>query len=113
MIPAQFYGLPFGVRVSIGKPFSNAQNYLLRGPGIPVNVQSLVSVHPQDGKLLNDWEEVIENARAFDHGDRDYEAALAKMIVQIQRMAFEKGFELGVNAKPETAKLLIFPAGNA
>jgi hypothetical protein len=67
----------------------------------------------EDGKLLIDWEEVIENARAFDHGDRDYEAALAKMIIQIQRMAFEKGFELGVNAKPETARLMIFPAGNA
>lgn len=67
----------------------------------------------EDGKLLIDWEEVLENARAFDKGDRDYDAALAKMIIQIQRMSFEKGYELGINAKPETAQLIIFPAGNA
>ena len=66
-----------------------------------------------DGQLIIDWEEAIENARNFDRGERGYEAALGKLIVQVQRMAFERGFELGVNAKPETAKLLIFPAGNA
>jgi hypothetical protein len=66
-----------------------------------------------NGQLIIDWEEAIENARNFDRGDRDYEAALGKLIVQVQRMAFERGFELGVNAKPETAKLMIFPAGNA
>lgn len=66
-----------------------------------------------DGNMFIDWEQAIENAMAFDGGARDREASLGKMLVSIQRMAFECGYEAGINNKHPDARMFIFTGGNA
>jgi len=67
----------------------------------------------KDGDILIDWEQAIENAIAFDAGSRDKDASLGKMLVSIQRMAFECGYEAGINNKHPDGRMLIFTGGNA
>lgn len=67
----------------------------------------------EDGHPMINWEEAIDNAMAFDSGARDYDSSLGKLIVSVQRMAFERGFEAGINAKTPEERLLSLTMGNA
>lgn len=67
----------------------------------------------EDGRPLIDWEQAIDNAMAFDAGDRGQDASLGKLITMVQRMAFERGFEAGINTKSSQEHLLLLTMGNA
>lgn len=67
----------------------------------------------EDGHPMIDWEEAVSNAMAFDNGSRDYDSSLGKLVVAIQRMAFERGFEAGMDAKNPIDRLLARTMGNA
>lgn len=67
----------------------------------------------EDGRPIIDWEQAIENAMAFDAGARDQDASLGKLITAVQRMAFERGFEAGINTKSPQEHLLLLTLGNA
>jgi hypothetical protein len=69
----------------------------------------------EDGELVIDWEEVSKMASLFDSGDRDYDTALGKILLQVQREAFEMGFREGVQSKGPLMQMtaLTFTGGNA
>jgi hypothetical protein len=67
----------------------------------------------EDGHPVIDWEMAVDNAMAFDGGARDYDASLGKLIIAVQRMAFERGFDAGMNAKHPQERLLSMTMGNA
>lgn len=66
-----------------------------------------------DGQPQIDWEQAVRNAMAFDQGERDINASMGKIITSVQRMAFEQGFEAGVNSKHPQGYLLSTTMGNA
>lgn len=66
-----------------------------------------------NGELIIDWEETLTQAQRYDSGDRKYDACLGKIISQIQRAAFMRGFEQGMNQSDETSRLLLMTGGNA
>jgi hypothetical protein len=69
----------------------------------------------EDGELMIDWDEAIEKALLFDGGDREYDAALGKILVQVQREAFEQGFRQGLESKGPLMQMtaLTFTGGTA
>jgi hypothetical protein len=68
-----------------------------------------------DGELLVDWETVNEEALAFDAGYRNPEAAIGKIMVLIQREAFEQGYRRAVEDKVSSMRdsLITLTVGNA
>jgi hypothetical protein len=65
------------------------------------------------GSLEIDWEEVFEKSQDYDHGERTYEAALGKLVALVQKEAFEKGLEAGLDQDSAISKLLAQTGGNA
>jgi hypothetical protein len=68
-----------------------------------------------DGEPMIDWDEAVQKALLFDGGDREYDAALGKILVQVQREAFEIGFREGVASKGPIMQMtaLTFTGGTA
>lgn len=68
-----------------------------------------------DGEPMIDWDEAVQKALLFDGGDREYDAALGKILVQVQREAFEMGFRQGVESKGPIMQMtaLTFTGGTA
>ncbi len=69
----------------------------------------------EDGEPLIDWDEAVQKAQLFDGGDREYDAALGKILVQVQREAYERGFRDGLASKgaSEQMNALTFTGGTA
>jgi len=63
--------------------------------------------------IVIDWSQVFDNAMNYDAGDKCFDARLAKLITLVQRYAYEKGFEEGLNHDVATSKLLAKTGGNA
>lgn len=76
-------------------------------------MQELWADVTEDGELVIDWERAIENAMAFDQGERDYEAALGKLLIAVQRMSFERGYDAGCCSNDPRSRLLSLTMGNA
>ena len=66
-----------------------------------------------DDSIHIDWSQVFDNAMNYDAGGKCFDARLAKLITLVQRYAYEKGFEEGLNHDATTAKLLAKTGGNA
>jgi hypothetical protein len=65
------------------------------------------------GSLEIDWKEVFEKSQDYDHGERTFDSVLGKLIALIQKEAFEKGLEAGLNQDTSISKLLVQTGGNA
>ena len=67
----------------------------------------------EDGELLIDWDAVILLSMDFDAGHRDNETSWGKILISVQRMAFERGYAAGCLSKHPRDGLLAFTMGNA
>ena len=68
----------------------------------------------KDSELILDWEECVAQANQFDAGKRTYDTSVGKLICMVQRLAFECGYEVGLETKDTPyAHLLAQTQGNA
>ena len=66
-----------------------------------------------DGELIIDWDTAILLSMDFDAGYRDDETAWGKILISVQRMAFERGYAAGCESKHPREALLALTMGNA
>jgi len=66
-----------------------------------------------NGIIHIEWQEVFDNANSYDAGDKSFDAQLGKLISEVHRFAFEKGFSAGCASKHPQEVLLSYTGGRA
>ena len=69
----------------------------------------------EDSELLIDWERALEEAESFDAGAVDVDAAVGKILILVQREAFESGYRKAIEetGRKRPDPLITFTAGHA
>lgn len=65
------------------------------------------------GEPIIDWDRALNLSLAFDGGGRDANACLAKMLLVVQRSAFDEGFRKGLDTDKSLGEAMLGPAGHA
>ena len=67
----------------------------------------------EDGEPVIDWDQALNLSLAFDGGGRDANACMAKVLLEVQRTAFDEGFRKGLDTEKGLGEAMLGPAGHA